>query len=260
MAITRKKITNPAIQELLQTQEQFHKAMQRFIGIYTTIANDNTSVLNESDRVRLNQFLKPYTQLSNNPFKDFKQDATTEDQVRQLDDIMRGQVRRLEQFYEQSSRQYKTFLQFIIDKKIKTVKDERGQDYDAASQLIKPTQNLMRYKLLIDEARKPANLGYQKSDSGYENDSAYQILTNLSIMMDGDVKKISQRAAGTDEVKKVAHGMDKLTAVAKQQRLREVIKKPQKVRVSAQSLFAKPKGAPLEPEPLAPTPKKHKPA
>ncbi len=245
MAISRKK-PNPVIEELLHTQEQFHNAMKRLVDVYADISPR----LDAEDQTKLAKFLSAYTKLLDNPFKNIKRDAPLEDQVTQLDDVFRGQVRRLEQSYEQCARQYNNFLTFLNEKQIKIVHDAQGIKYDASQQLIKPAQNLMRYKMLVETAMKPTNLGYQRNDDSYKNDPSYQKLSNLAIMLGGDVEMINRRIQGTAAVKKMSSmGINELTDVAKQQRLQRVMKPAQPARVSAQSIFAKPKINKAEPEP-----------
>lgn len=253
MAISRK--TNPAIMELLETQKQFHNAMQRIVAVYSALKKQ----LSPDDQVLLEGFLDPYRKLSANPLASLSKNASQDEQVTKLDDVFRGQIRPLEKEYEKCSRQYINFLKFVTDKEIRSVKDPEGKDFDAGQQLIKATQNLMRYKILIDEARKPSNLGYQKGDGSYENDRSYQVLTSLSNMIEGDVKMINRRAQATDDLKKIsATNLDALTDIAKQKHLAEAIKKPHAARVSAQNIFAKPKAA-AEAQPTPSVPKKNKP-
>ena len=235
MAISRNK-PNPAIEELLQTQEQFHKAMRRLVNVYATVL----PTLSSADQAQLTKFLLPYSKLQNNPFSNFKRDVPLEEQVRQVDDIIRSQVRPLEPAYESCARHYNHFLKFLNDKNIKLLADDgAGKQFDAGQQIIKPTQNLMRYKMLIETAMKPGNLGYQGRDESYRNDPSFQQLANLASMLEGDVKMINRRAQATPDLKATsAMSFKEMTSAAKQARLQHVVKKrPAKTRAPLHGLF-----------------------
>lgn len=218
MAISRKK-TNPVLDEFLQTQEQFHRAMRRLVDTYTK----QITTLDPTDQARLKKFIEPYQKLGANPFTGFKKEAEFKDQVVQLDDIMRSNVKRLEQAYEAAARQQGNFLAFLNEKQIRVLTDEAGKQFDASKQLIKPAHNLIRYKSFVETVMKPGGMGYSSNDVEYKK--SHELLANLLVMLNQDITMINRRAAHPSE-----QGMFKRKEKAKEEVIAVLPLKPTRSR------------------------------
>src|SRR3990167_5924573 len=79
--LTKDQLLNKAINELYQNQTAFHTSMQQFCDAFT---EDTRDLLKTKDQKKLETFLKPYRQLTANPFILTEREAPTLDNIAEI--------------------------------------------------------------------------------------------------------------------------------------------------------------------------------